>query len=75
VISIAEKTCIIIYLIFEYSYSNILISGGNTMFPGMVERLSKEVTALAPQTMRIRVVGPPYRKHSIWIGGSIVSSL
>jgi actin len=45
------------------------------MFTGIAERLSKEVTALAPSTMKIKVVAPPERKFSVWIGGSILSSL
>jgi actin-related protein len=56
-------------------YGNIVMSGGTTMFPGIPERLSKEVTALAPSTMKIKVVAPPERKFSVWIGGSILSSL
>jgi len=56
-------------------YANIVMSGGTTMFPGIPERLSKEVTALAPSTMKIKVVAPPERKFSVWIGGSILSSL
>ena len=32
-------------------------------------------TALAPSTMKIKVVAPPERKYSVWIGGSILSSL
>ena len=57
------------------SYANIIMSGGTTMFPGITERLSKEVVALAPSTMKIKVVAPPERKFSVWIGGSILSSL
>ena len=56
-------------------YSNIVMSGGTTMFPGIPERLSKEVTALAPSTMKIKVVAPMERKFLVWIGGSILSSL
>ena len=56
-------------------YSNIVLSGGTTMFPGIAERLTKEITALAPPTMKIKVVAPPERKCSVWIGGSILSSL
>lgn len=51
------------------------MSGGTTMFPGIPERLSKELTSLAPSTMKIKVVAPPERKFSVWIGGSILSSL
>jgi len=56
-------------------YGNIVLSGGTTMFPGIGERMTKELTALAPSTMKIKVVAPPERKYSVWIGGSILSSL
>lgn len=56
-------------------YGNIVLSGGTTMFPGIAERLSKEVIKLAPSSMKIKVVAPPERKFSVWIGGSILSSL
>jgi len=56
-------------------YANIVLSGGSTMYPGIHERVEKEVTALAPPSMKIKVVAPPERKYSVWIGGSILSSL
>ena len=56
-------------------YENVVMSGGTTMFDGIVERMTKELTALAPQTMQIKVIAPPERKYSVWIGGSILSSL
>ncbi|KAK7249896.1 ATP binding [Aureococcus anophagefferens] len=56
-------------------YCNIVLSGGTTMFPGVGERMTKELTALAPSTMKIKVIAPPERKYSVWIGGSILSSL
>jgi len=56
-------------------YSNVVLSGGTTMFPGIGERMTKELTSLAPSTMRIKVIAPPERKYSVWIGGSILSSL
>jgi len=56
-------------------YANIVMSGGTTMFPGIAERMTKEITALAPSTMKIKVVAPPERKYSVWIGGSILASL
>merc|ERR1719443_2716629 len=34
-----------------------------------------EITALAPQTMTVKIVAPPERKYSVWIGGSILASL
>merc|ERR1719162_283370 len=56
-------------------YANIVLSGGTTMFIGIGERMTKELTALAPSTMKIKVVAPPERKYLVWIGGSILSSL
>lgn len=56
-------------------YGNIVLSGGSTMFPGMADRMNKEIAALAPSSMRIKVVAPPERKYSVWIGGSILASL
>merc|ERR1711944_381577 len=44
-------------------------------FTTTAERMTKELTALAPSTMKIKVVAPPERKYSVWIGGSILSSL
>ncbi|RZR97801.1 hypothetical protein BHM03_00027043 [Ensete ventricosum] len=56
-------------------YGNIVLSGGSTMFTGIADRMSKEITALAPSSMKIKVVAPPERKYSVWIGGSILASL
>jgi actin beta/gamma 1 len=56
-------------------YANIVLSGGTTMFQNIAERITKEITALAPSTMKIKVVAPPERKYSVWIGGSILASL
>jgi len=56
-------------------YRNTVLSGGSTMFPHIDERLNKEMTALAPASIKIKVVAPPERKYSVWIGGSILSSL
>ena len=56
-------------------YANIVLSGGTTMFEGIADRMDKEITALAPPTMKIKIVAPPERKYSVWIGGSILASL
>lgn len=56
-------------------YSNIVLSGGSTMFPGFAVRLLKEITALAPSTMKIKIEAPPSRNLSAWVGGSILASL
>nr|XP_016455033.1 PREDICTED: actin-like [Nicotiana tabacum] len=41
----------------------------------LIDRMSKEITALAPTSMKIKVVASPERKYSVWIGGSILASL
>ena len=56
-------------------YANIVLSGGTTMFNGLPERIAKEITTLAPPTMKVKVVAPPERKYAVWIGGSILASL
>lgn len=61
------------------------------MYPGIADRLTKEMVDLAPSSMKVslsidvghiqklanwtvqvRVVAPPERKYSVWIGGSIL---
>ncbi|VDM04804.1 unnamed protein product [Schistocephalus solidus] len=54
---------------------NILLSGGSTLFPGLVERLQKEINHLFGTKLGAKVVAPPERRFSVWIGGSILSSL
>nr|BAN41398.1 actin, putative [Entamoeba invadens] len=56
-------------------YGNIVLFGGTSMYPGINDRLEKEMVALAPPTMKIKVIAPPERKYSVWIGGSILASL
>eukprot|EP01071_Lankesteria_metandrocarpae_P007678 Lankesteria_metandrocarpae@DN4749_c0_g1_i2.p1 len=36
-------------------YSSIVLSGGTTMFDGIGERMTREITQLAPSTMKIKV--------------------
>merc|ERR1712054_386009 len=56
-------------------FSNIVLSGGTTMYPGIGERMSKELSALAPSTIKIKVVASAECKYSVWMGGSILASL
>lgn len=41
----------------------------------VADRMQKEITALAPSSMKVKIVSPPERKYSVWIGGSILASL
>ncbi|CAG7835610.1 unnamed protein product [Allacma fusca] len=57
-------------------YANIILSGGTTMLPGMVERLKKEMTALVSSTsVPVKVIAPPERKHTVWTGGSMTAAM
>jgi len=59
----------------KHLYENIVMSGGSTMYSGIAERLQKEMVALSPSTMKIKVYAPPERRFSVWIGGSILCGL
>jgi actin-related protein len=56
-------------------YFNSVLSGGTTMFPGLAERLTKELNKLVPSNINVKVSAPPERKYSVWIGGSVLASL
>jgi actin-related protein len=56
-------------------FANIVLSGGTTCYAGLPERLAKELIALAPPSIKVKIIAPPERKHSVWIGGSILASL
>ncbi|CAF1248246.1 unnamed protein product [Adineta steineri] len=56
-------------------YANTVLSGGTTMYNGIADRMEKELKALAPSTMKVKIIAPPERKYAVWIGGSILSSL
>ena len=56
-------------------YLNVVLSGGSTMFPGLADRMKSELDNMVPSSMKVKVYAPPERKYSVWIGGSILSSL
>ncbi|XP_014833705.1 PREDICTED: actin, cytoplasmic-like [Poecilia mexicana] len=56
-------------------FANTVLSGGTTMFPGIADRMQKEITDLAPSSMKVKIIAPPERKYSVWIGGSILANL
>ena len=61
--------------IHRYLYGNVVLAGGSMMFPGIAERLEKELKSVVGNTKEIKVIAPPERKYSAWIGGSILSLL
>ncbi|KAN0042947.1 hypothetical protein ACTA71_010580 [Dictyostelium dimigraforme] len=59
----------------KHMYANIILSGGNTMFNGIADRIQNELRELAPKNMKILIVAIPERKNLVWIGGSILTTL
>eukprot|EP01064_Diplonema_japonicum_P020596 TRINITY_DN30201_c0_g1_i1.p1 TRINITY_DN30201_c0_g1~~TRINITY_DN30201_c0_g1_i1.p1 ORF type:complete len:379 (+),score=63.51 TRINITY_DN30201_c0_g1_i1:33-1169(+) len=55
-------------------YDNIVLSGGNTLFPAFDDRLTKEVQALS-SSAAVRVTAFPERRYAAWLGGSLLASL
>jgi len=56
-------------------FSNVVLSGGTTMFKGIADRMTKELESLAPSSVNVNVVAPQDRRYSVWLGGSILTSL
>ncbi len=44
------------------------------MYSGIADRMQKELAALSPSSMKVKIVAPPERKYSVWIGGSILGA-
>ncbi|KXS20872.1 actin-like protein 6A-like protein [Gonapodya prolifera JEL478] len=58
-------------------YGSIILTGGNTCFAGFTDRMSNELSRIAPgPKLRVQAVGSTAeRRFSSWIGGSILASL
>jgi len=59
-------------------YNNVVLTGGTTLLTGFNDRLIAEVTKKIPQNVRVKLMyvkGTTERRHSPWIGGSILTSL
>jgi actin-related protein len=59
------------------SFNDIVLSGGATMFRGIGDRMEQELRRIAPLEHRakVKVIAPPERRISVWIGGAILASL
>ncbi|KAH8321958.1 hypothetical protein KR067_013595 [Drosophila pandora] len=56
-------------------YSNIVLSGGTTMFRNIEHRFMQDLTEMAPSSIRIKITASPERRFSVWTGGSVLASL
>ena len=57
--------------------ANVVLTGGSSLFPGLLERVNSELTRMYPSTrVRMHASGNVVeRKFGSWIGGSIMASL
>lgn len=55
-------------------WSNIVLCGGSSLFEGLSARLEKELSNIAPSSVKIKVLRSPEAKYASWIGGSIFAS-
>lgn len=67
-------------------YSHIVLSGGNTMYPGLPSRFEREMKQLYLEkvlnndtkrlkTFKLRVEDPPRRKHMVFLGGAVLADI
>ena len=56
-------------------YTNVVLSGGSTMFKNYDTRLEKELQDLVPSGKKVKITAPDDRKYSVFVGGSILCSL
>jgi actin-like protein 6A len=57
-------------------FGGVIITGGNTLFPGFVEKLQRNI--VPPTMYKLKVIAPTdsaERRFSSWTGGSILGSL
>ncbi|XP_048192483.1 actin-related protein T1-like [Perognathus longimembris pacificus] len=59
----------------NHLFANIVLSGGNTLFPGLGERLMKELKSATSPQRAIRITASPDRSFSTWIGASVITCL
>ena len=60
---------------------NIVLAGGNTLFPGLPDRIANKMSSHLLTEERghllgdVKVIAAPERKEAVWIGGSVLASL
>lgn len=59
-------------------FTNIVLTGGNSLLTGFTSRLTYKLNDIAPPNSKIKMIAyptPQERKFSSWMGGSILASL
>merc|ERR1711920_1112596 len=55
--------------------SNVVLSGGSMMFPGMRQRMHRELSKLLPPSMMVKMSLAESPRHAAFAGGSILASI
>ncbi|KAK2568226.1 Actin-like protein 6A [Acropora cervicornis] len=59
-------------------FGSVIVTGGNTLLQGFIDRLNRELLSKTPPSMRLKLISnntPMERRFNPWIGGSILASL
>ena len=56
-------------------FQNVVLCGGSSLFLKIRKKFEKELQSLAPTGKTVKVIAPPERKFSAWLGGSILASM
>jgi actin-related protein len=56
-------------------FFNVILCGGSSLFAKIKTKFQKELQSLAPTGKNVKVIAPPERKYSSWLGGAILSSM
>ena len=56
-------------------YENVVVVGPHSMYPGMRERLMKDLNRVLFFNAKSKVIAPTERKYAVWIGGSLSARL
>eukprot|EP00755_Sulcionema_specki_P003020 Sspe_Gene.119579::Locus_115871_Transcript_1_1_Confidence_1.000_Length_1165::g.119579::m.119579/K05692/ACTB_G1; actin beta/gamma 1 len=57
------------------SWANVILAGGCSLLDGIPDKMQLDVTRRCPPSLKPKVIAPPERKYTTWIGGSILASL
>ncbi|KAL3154167.1 Arp2/3 complex subunit, actin nucleation center [Trebouxia sp. C0010 RCD-2024] len=67
-------------------YHHIVLSGGSTMYPGMPNRVERDIKALylehvlkgnkdGLRKLKLKIEDPPRRKHTVFLGGAVLADI
>lgn len=56
-------------------FFNVVLCGGSSLFMKIKTKFQKELQSLAPTGKDVKVIAPPERRYSSWLGGAILASL